>query len=296
MLQPALSESRRGADVPVLDVPVVCARDVRQVFAAPRRLWRATNEVRAVDGVTFSVAKGRTFGIVGESGCGKSTLASLLIGDRLPQGGEIRIAGETVQAHLARGRKSYARVIQMVAQDPFGTMDPRQKVGPQIDETIAIHFPMSATERRARTVRMLRSVGLAESVYDKMPHQISGGQRQRVAIARALVVEPSILICDEPTSALDVSIQAQVLNLLLRMQEQLGLTIILISHDIRVVGHMSHEIGVMKSGHMVEQGPAADLLRHPTHDYTRALFDAAPGTGRLMRGAEEAAAVIGAEA
>jgi ABC-type glutathione transport system ATPase component len=275
------------------DPPIIEVRDVRQVFTAPRRLWRAASEVRAVDGVSFSVGTGRTFGIVGESGCGKSTLASLLIGDRLPQSGEIRVAGETVQAHLARGRKSYARVIQMVAQDPFGTMDPRQKVGPQIDETIAIHFPMSAAERRARTVAMLRSVGLAESVYGKMPHQISGGQRQRIAIARALVVEPRILICDEPTSALDVSIQAQVLNLLLRMQEQLGLTIILISHDIRVVGHMSHDIGVMNAGRMVEQGPAAELLRHPAHAYSRALFDAAPGAGRLMRGAEEVTAIAG---
>jgi peptide/nickel transport system ATP-binding protein len=278
------------------DAPIIEVRDVRQIFASPRRLWRAATEVRAVDGVSFSVGAGRTFGIVGESGCGKSTLASLLIGDRLPQDGEIRVAGETVQAHLARGRKSYARVIQMVAQDPFGTMDPRQKVGPQIDETIAIHFPMTAAERRARTVAMLRSVGLAESVYGKMPHQISGGQRQRIAIARALVVEPRILICDEPTSALDVSIQAQVLNLLLRMQAQLGLTIILISHDIRVVGHMSHEIGVMNAGRMVEQGPAAELLRHPAHAYSRALFDAAPGAGRLMRGAEEVAAITGGPA
>jgi len=269
------------------DAPMIEVRDVRHVFASPRRLWRTGSEVRAVDGVSFSVRAGRTFGIVGESGCGKSTLASLLIGDRLPQSGEIRVAGETVQTHLARGRKSYARVIQMVAQDPFGTMDPRQKVGPQIDETIAIHFPMAAPERRARTVAMLRSVGLAESVYGKMPHQISGGQRQRIAIARALVVEPRILICDEPTSALDVSIQAQVLNLLLRMQERLGLTIILISHDIRVVGHMSHEIGVMNAGRMVEQGAAAELLRHPAHAYSRALFDAAPGAGRLMHGAAD---------
>jgi len=269
------------------DAPMIEVRDVRHVFTSPRRLWRAGSEVRAVDGVSFSVRAGRTFGIVGESGCGKSTLASLLIGDRLPQSGEIRVAGETVQTHLARGRKSYARVIQMVAQDPFGTMDPRQKVGPQIDETIAIHFPMAAPERRARTVAMLRSVGLAESVYGKMPHQISGGQRQRIAIARALVVEPRILICDEPTSALDVSIQAQVLNLLLRMQERLGLTIILISHDIRVVGHMSHEIGVMNAGRMVEQGAAAELLRHPAHAYSRALFDAAPGAGRLMHGAAD---------
>ncbi|MBS0548692.1 MAG: ABC transporter ATP-binding protein [Proteobacteria bacterium] len=282
MLQPALTAA-----------PMVEASDVRYHFVARRNLWRPASTVRAVDGVSFAIPAGRTFGIVGESGCGKSTLASLLIGDRLTQQGSIRIDGRTVEEHLAQGRKAYARTIQMVAQDPFGTMDPRQKVGPQIDETIAIHFPMSRAARRERTVRMLRSVGLAESVYTKMPHQISGGQRQRVAIARALVVEPKVLICDEPTSALDVSIQAQVLNLLLRLQAEFGLTIILISHDIRVVGHMSHEIGVMSAGIMVEQGPTRQVIKQPRNAYSRALFDAAPGAGRLMRGAAEAAGVVG---
>jgi ABC-type glutathione transport system ATPase component len=278
---------------PVLNRPMIEARDIRYHFTTPGRLWRPASSVRAVDGVSFAIPAGRTFGIVGESGCGKSTLASLLIGDRLPQSGSIRVAGRPVEEHVASGRKAYARIVQMVAQDPFGTMDPRQRVGPQIDETIGIHFPLSAAERRARTLAMLHSVGLAESVYSKMPHQISGGQRQRIAIARALVVEPQVLICDEPTSALDVSIQAQVLNLLLRLQEKLGLTIVLISHDIRVVGHMSHEIGVMSGGVMVEQGPTAEVLERPKHAYSRALFDAAPGAGRLMRGAAEAATVVG---
>ena len=287
MLQPALGEAE------ALE-PAVEAIDVRFHFATQRRLFRPASIVRAVDGVSFRVPSGRTFGIVGESGCGKSTLASLLIGDRLAQDGSLRVAGVPVAQHLAAGRKSYARVIQMVAQDPFGTMDPRQRVGPQIDETLGIHFDaLDAASRRARTIAMLRSVGLAESVYGKMPHQVSGGQRQRVAIARALVVEPRILICDEPTSALDVSIQAQVLNLLLRLQQELGLTIILISHDIRVVGHMSHEIGVMNEGRMVEQGPAAQLLSQPRHAYSRALFDAAPGAGRLVRGAALVAAIDG---
>ena len=287
MLQPELGPTVDGA-------PMVEVRDVRCHFATPRRLGRPASVVRAVDGVSFSIAAGKTFGIVGESGCGKSTLASLLIGDRPAEGGSIRVAGTPVHSHLAAGRKSYARLIQMVAQDPFGTMDPRQKVGPQIDETLGIHFAgLSRSQRRERTVRMLRSVGLAESVYGKMPHQISGGQRQRVAIARALVVEPRVLICDEPTSALDVSIQAQVLNLLLRMQHELGLSIILISPDSRVVGHMSHAIGVMNAGVMVEQGPAAELLKQPKHAYSRALFDAAPGAGRLVRGAAEATAIMG---
>ena len=182
----------------------------------------------------------------------------------------------------------------MVAQDPFGTMDPRQKVGPQIDETIAIHFDaLAGADRRERT--------LACCARSACPKASTRRCRTRSAAASASASRSrapswssrSILICDEPTSALDVSIQAQVLNVLLRLQEQLGLTIILISHDIRVVGHMSHEIGVMHAGLMVEQGPCAQLLREPRHAYSRALFDAAPGAGRLVRGAAEASAVVG---
>jgi peptide/nickel transport system ATP-binding protein len=234
--------------------------------------------IRAVDDVSFNLPAGTTLGLVGESGCGKSTLASLLIGDRQPQHGEISLFGTPLQQRLQAGRRAVAADMQMVAQDPYGTMDPRQKVGPQIEEALIIHQPaVGPTTRRDLTLAMLRSVGLAEPSYDKLPHQLSGGQRQRVAIARALILKPKVLICDEPVSALDVSVQAQVLNLLLDMQRQLNLTMVFISHDIRVVAHMSHQIAVMYAGKIVEQGDARTILAKPIHAYTRALFAAVPG-------------------
>jgi len=253
------------------------------VYHFTKRRWfgRSTHVTKAVDGISFSVPAGTTFGIIGESGCGKSTLASLLIGDREPQAGNISIGGQSMRELLAHGRRDYARRVQMVAQDHYGSMDRRQTVGPQIEEACRIHFPdRSAAQRREDVIRMLQAVGLGEAHYAKFPHQLSGGQRQRVAIARALIVEPDILICDEPTSALDVSIQAQVLNLLLRLQRDLDLTILLISHDIRVVAHMSHAIGVMQAGVMVEQGPASEVLSNPQHPYSRSLFAAAPTSAR----------------
>jgi peptide/nickel transport system ATP-binding protein len=240
--------------------------------------------VRAVDDVTFSVPAGTTLGLVGESGCGKSTLASLLIGDRQPQSGEVRVFDVPMQERLKAGRRALAADLQMVAQDPFGTMDPRQAIGAQIEEALVIHQPgLSAATRRDASMSMLRAVGLPEAAYEKLPHQLSGGQRQRVAIARALILKPKVLICDEPVSALDVSVQAQVLNLLLEMQQQLNLTMVFISHDIRVVGHMSHNIAVMYAGQIVEQGPAARLLSEPAHPYTHMLFAAVPGRATARR-------------
>lgn len=250
-------------------------------FTKRRLFSRSTHVTKAVDGISFSVPAGTTFGIIGESGCGKSTLASLLIGDREPQNGGISIGGRSMRELVAHGRRDYARRVQMVAQDHYGSLDRRQTIGLQIEEACRIHFPnRSATRRREDVLRMLKAVGLGEAHYAKLPHQLSGGQRQRVAIARALIVEPDILVCDEPTSALDVSIQAQVLNLLLRLQRELDLTILLISHDIRVVAHMSHAIGVMRSGVMVEQGRASEVLSNPQHAYSRSLFAAAPTSER----------------
>lgn len=239
---------------------------------------KARNKAGGVEDVTLSVAQGTTLGLIGESGCGKSTLASMIIGDRRPQEGSIEIFGTPLTDRLAKGRRALARDMQMVAQDPFGSMDPRQAVGPQIVETLDIHDELgSMGERRDAALAMLKRVGLAETNFTKLPHQLSGGQRQRVSIARALILKPRILVCDEPVSALDVSIQAQVLNLLLDLQEQLKLTMVFISHDIRVVGHMAHTIAVMRSGRIVEQGAAETVLAEPSHDYSRALFAAVPG-------------------
>lgn len=279
---PKVDVKLRLTSEPVERPAMIEASEVAYHFAKRRWFTRSTHVTKAVDGVSFSVPAGTTFGIIGESGCGKSTLASLLIGDRAPQSGSIRVGGHSMAELLAHGRRAYARRVQMVAQDHYGSMDRRQTVGPQIEEACRIHFPdRPIARRREDALRMLKAVGLDEAHYAKLPHQLSGGQRQRVAIARALIVEPDILICDEPTSALDVSIQAQVLNLLLRLQRELDLTILLISHDIRVVAHMSHAIGVMRAGVMVEQGPAQEVLSNPRHAYSRSLFAAAPTSRRL---------------
>jgi ABC-type glutathione transport system ATPase component len=178
-----------------------------------------------------------------------------------------------------------------VAQDPFGSMDPRQAIGPQLVETLEVHDEgPTAADRRKRALRMLVQVGLSEVTYDRLPHQLSGGQRQRVAIARALILKPRLLVCDEPVSALDVSVQAQVLNLLLDLQAQMNLTMVFISHDIRVVGHMSHAIAVMRAGRIVEHGPADSVLTNPRHDYSKTLFAAVPGriTAKPARALETA--------
>ncbi|QQR38082.1 ATP-binding cassette domain-containing protein [Devosia rhizoryzae] len=231
-----------------------------------------------VEEVSITVASGTTLGLIGESGCGKSTLASLIMGDRVPQAGTIDLFGRPLAQRLGRGRKALARELQMVAQDPFGSMDPRQAIGPQLVETLDVHDEgSSAGERRDRALAMLVQVGLSEINYARLPHQLSGGQRQRVSIARALILKPRMLVCDEPVSALDVSVQAQVLNLLLDLQEQMNLTMVFISHDIRVVGHMSHAIAVMQAGRIVEQGAAETVLANPRHEYSRTLFAAVPG-------------------
>jgi peptide/nickel transport system ATP-binding protein len=263
------------------EAPALRLDRVRYMHKAQTGFWswgKSSMRPGGVEEVSLCVPAGETLGLIGESGCGKSTLASLIIGDRRPQSGSIDIFGTPLSARLAKGRKALARDMQMVAQDPFGSMDPRQAIGPQIVETLEIHGELdSRAARRDLPLAMLRKVGLSEATFAKLPHQLSGGQRQRVSIARALVLNPRILICDEPVSALDVSVQAQVLNLLLDLQSQLNLTMVFISHDIRVVGHMAHAIAVMQAGHIVEYGPAQNVLAAPSHEYSRALFAAVPG-------------------
>jgi peptide/nickel transport system ATP-binding protein len=245
-------------------------------------------EAGGVQEVSLTVAPGTTLGLIGESGCGKSTLASLIMGERAPQAGSIELFGTPLVQRLGKGRKALARELQMVAQDPFGSMDPRQAIGPQLMETLDVHDEgANAGERRDRALAMLVQVGLSEINFGRLPHQLSGGQRQRVAIARALILKPRMLVCDEPVSALDVSVQAQVLNLLLDLQAQMDLTMVFISHDIRVVGHMSHAIAVMRAGHIVEQGPAETVLANPRHPYSKTLFAAVPGRAAAPKPARE---------
>ena len=236
--------------------------DQRQgIFGTPRRVF-------AVDDISLRVAEGRAIGIVGESGCGKSTLARMLLGLLPPSTGTVRIAGHDLQA---MDRRERARLIQPVFQDPMSSLNPRARVGDIVGLPLRAQGVRSA-ERRRRVGRMLDQVGLVADMASRFPAQLSGGQRQRVAIARALVVEPRILICDEPTSALDVSVQAQILNLLMDLRTAFDLTLVFISHNLAVVEHIADEVAVMYLGRIVEHGRGEQVFAAPRHPYTRALL------------------------
>ncbi|WP_321936323.1 ABC transporter ATP-binding protein [Paraburkholderia sp. J8-2] len=252
----------------------------------------------AVRGVSLTLGQGETLGLLGESGCGKSTLSALLCGDRRPDSGAMRLFSEPFDNFLKPSRRRLARVLQVVAQDTLGAFDPRQTIGRQITEVLAIHSIGQRSEYRDRAIEALRAVALPSSMLDRYPHQISGGQRQRAAIARALVTEPKILLCDEPVSALDVSVQAQVLNLLLDLQQQRGLSILFISHDVRVVRHVSHRVAVMQMGRVVETGPTEQVFSSPANPYTAKLLAAVPKGRRRSNpaGANAAPRILGENA
>ena len=232
--------------------------------------------LRAVDGVSLSLAPGRTLGLVGESGCGKSTTGKLVLGLIPPTSGTVRYAGADMPAAGTSEWRGLRSRVQMVYQDPLGALDRRLPVGLQIMEPLAIHGGKSIGEQRDRAAEVMDAVGLQRHQFDRYPHELSGGQRQRVVLARALMTEPDLLVCDEPISALDVSIQAQVVNLLLDLQERLGIAYLFISHDLKVVRQVSHEVAVMYLGRIVEQGEAESLFAEPAHPYTRALVSAIP--------------------
>jgi peptide/nickel transport system ATP-binding protein len=232
--------------------------------------------LRAVDGVSLALRPGRTLGLVGESGCGKSTTGKLVLGLVPPTSGSVHYRGQTLPPVGTPAWRGLRRYIQMVYQDPLGALDRRLPVGAQVEEPLVIHERTTAAERRDRALATMESVGLQRHQYERYPHELSGGQRQRVVLARALMTKPDLLVCDEPISALDVSIQAQVVNLLLDLQERLGIAYLFISHDLKVVRQISHDVAVMYLGRIVEQGEAESLFAAPSHPYTRALVAAIP--------------------
>jgi peptide/nickel transport system ATP-binding protein len=244
-------------------------RDLRREFQQRGGLAGSPRPVRAVDGVTFQLRAGDVLGVVGESGCGKSTLARLIMGLLPPTSGEVLVDGQS----LARmDRRQRARLIQPVFQDPFSSLNPRQRVRDIVGLPLAAQGDLPKAKQTDRVMEMLARVGISSEMAERMPAQLSGGQRQRVAIARALVLYPRIVVCDEPTSALDVSVQAQILNLLAELRRELGLTYLFISHNLAVVEYIATEVAVMYLGRIVEHAPVQDLFRAPAHPYTQALL------------------------
>ncbi len=244
--------------------------------------------VRALAGVSLTVKRGETLAVVGESGCGKSTLARALVRLVSLDAGQIVWNGADVGALRGEALRGYNRRVQMVFQDPYGSLNPRMTAGETLAEVLRVHRMVPAAAIPARVRELLALVGLPADAADRVPRAFSGGQRQRVAIARALAVEPEVLIADEIVSALDVSVQAQILNLLLDMQERLGLAMLFVSHDLRVVRHLAHEVAVMYLGRVVEYGSADAVFDDPRHPYTQALLRAAPALTPGERSTESA--------
>jgi peptide/nickel transport system ATP-binding protein len=253
-----------------------------------------TGPVRAVDGVTFELRRGETLGLVGESGCGKSTLAKLLMRVERPTSGRAFVDDRNLFGLGALELRQLRRRMQMVMQDPYGSLNPRMTVGAIVGEPFDIHPEVAPRGDRRRRVReLLEVVGLDPEHVNRYPHQFSGGQRQRIGIARALALRPEVLICDEPVSALDVSIQAQVINLLARLQREFGLSYLVISHDLAVVRHISDRVAVMYLGKIVETGTVTEIYERPTHPYTQALLSAVPVPDPTLRGRRPAVRLTG---
>ncbi|MER5651179.1 dipeptide ABC transporter ATP-binding protein [Streptosporangium sp. NPDC002524] len=259
--------------------PILEVRDLVKHFPLTQGvvLRRQIGAIKAVDGVSFDLRRGETLGIVGESGCGKSTLAKLLMALERPTSGSVRINGREIADARRGDLKRARRNIQMVMQDPYTSLNPRMTVGDIIGEPFEIHKEVAPKgDRRGKVQELLEVVGLNPDHINRYPHQFSGGQRQRIGIARGLALQPEIIVCDEPVSALDVSIQAQVVNLLERLQDEFGLAYVFIAHDLSVVRHISDRVGVMYLGKMVEIGKDVEIYDRPAHPYTQALLSAVP--------------------
>lgn len=252
-------------------------RDLKKYFPVTRGLilLKQVGAIKAVDGISFTIIKGETFGLVGESGCGKTTTARLILLLEQITSGSILYDHKDITQSSAAELKKYRSSVQAVFQDPFSSLSPRMRVGDILAEPIVVNMHLPREERKKRIAELLQLVGLPQDAAQLYPHEFSGGQRQRIAVARALAINPSLIILDEPVSALDVSIRAQIMNLLHDIQQRLGVTYLLIAHDLAVVKHMSNRVGVMYLGKLVETAESTELYLHPLHPYTQALLSAA---------------------
>ncbi|MES2979014.1 MAG: peptide ABC transporter ATP-binding protein [Pseudomonadota bacterium] len=267
----------RPSASPTTSGAVVEAHQLKQVYEIKRGFMRGSDHLQAVGGVSFAIQPGKTLAVVGESGCGKSTLARMVSLIETPTAGQLMLQGIDAVTASSEQRANLRKAVQLVFQNPYGSLNPRKKIGAILEAPLEINTELAPAERATQAKAMLARVGLRPEHYDRYPHMFSGGQRQRIAIARALMLNPALVVADEPVSALDVSIQAQVLNLLSDLQQSLGLAYLFISHDLGVVRHIAHDVLVMYLGHTVEQGDKKTLFAQPLHPYTRALLASTPG-------------------
>jgi dipeptide transport system ATP-binding protein len=256
--------------------PIMSGVGLKQHYPVKQGFMKPMGLVKALDGVNFSVEAGKTLAVVGESGCGKSTLARLLTMIELPTEGELNFEGKNLLTLDRETRKELRQRIQIIFQNPYGSLNPRKKVGSILEEPLVINGKLTKAERKERALNLLQKVGLKPEHYDRYPHMFSGGQRQRIAIARGLMMNPKVVVADEPVSALDVSVQAQVLNLMMDLQQELNLAYVFISHDLSVVQHIADNVMVMYLGKVVEYGVTEDIFSNPQHPYTRALLSSTP--------------------
>ncbi len=263
--------------------PLLAAHELTRHYSVRRGLFQPAAVIKALNGVSFTVQAGQTLAVVGESGCGKSTLARALTLIEKPSSGSLRLGGIDVVTAGPPAVRQLRKTVQMVFQNPYASLNPRKRVEQMLEEPLQLNTPLSAAERRERVADMLRQVGLNPEHARRYPHMFSGGQRQRIAIARAMILQPQLLVADEPTSALDVSIQAQILNLFMDLQESSRVACVFISHNLSVVEHIAQRVMVMYLGRVVEFAPKAALFTRAVHPYTRALLSATPSIDPARR-------------
>jgi len=266
------------------DNPIVIARNLKKYYTVKQGAFiKKTATLKALDGASFSIPAGKTFAVVGESGCGKSTLARLITMIERPTAGDFEVDGVNAVTSGKSAMKALREKVQIVFQDPYGSLNPRKKIGSILEEPLLINTDLTRAQRREKALAIMEKVGLSPEQYSRYPHMFSGGQRQRIAIARALMLNPALVIADEPVSALEFSVQAQALNLLMDLQDEMNLAYLFISHDLSVVRLISDEVMVMYLGRPVEQGPKDIIFDHPLHPYTMALLAATPHVDRNAR-------------